>query len=54
MPLAKLSAIPEIAPVQLPHRRARLTRWLNTAIVVATATLAILAVGATAVLLNDG
>ena len=54
MPLAKLSAIPEIAPPHLPRRRDRFAKWLNSIIVVVTATLAILVVGATAVLLNNG
>ena len=54
MPLAKLSAIPATAPPHLPRRSDRFRKLLNSLIVVATATLAILAVGATAVLLNNG
>jgi len=52
-----LSAIPEIAPPHLPRRGDRFATWLNSVIVVITATLAILVVGATAVmavLLNKG
>jgi hypothetical protein len=54
VPLPKLSAIPETASPHPPHRRDLLWRWVNSLIVVATATLAILAVGAAAVLLNNG
>ena len=54
MPRAKLSAIPETAPPHLRGRRDALRKWLNTLIVIAAAWLAILVVGATAVLLNSG